>query len=410
MTRIGRTTRIETLIIGAGQSGLSVGYYLARQGRPFLLVDANARVGDAWRNRWDSLRLFTPACFNGLAGMPYPAPSYYFPTKDEMADYLEAYATRFRLPVRTGVRVDRLTREGERFVATAGDERFEAENVVVAMSGYQKPFVPGYAGDLDPDVVQLHSRDYRNPGQLREGGVLIVGAGNSGAEIAAELSRQHRTWISGRATGHIPFDIHGRAARLGLFHLVLRGVFHRLLTVDTPIGRRARPKILGRGGPLIRTRPGDLERMGVTRLPRTEGVRDGLPVLEGRRVVDVRNVIWCTGFHPGFSWIDLPVLGEREPHHERGIVRQPQGLYFVGLPFLYSLSSTMIHGVARDAERVARAIGRRMGASAAPPRPSSEAAFEKLSGPVEGGRVLGHVAGEVAVPEPDHPEKLEVPI
>lgn len=410
MKVIGRTTRIETLIIGAGQSGLSVGYYLARQGRPFLLVDTNPRVGDAWRNRWDSLRLFTPARFNGLAGMPYPAPSYYFPTKDEMADYLEAYATRFRLPIRTGVRVERLTREGHRFVATAGNERFEAENVVVAMSGYQKPFVPGFAGGLDPDIVQIHSRDYRNPGQLREGGVLIVGAGNSGAEIAAELSRHHRTWISGRATGHIPFDIRGRAARLGLFHLVLRGVFHRVLTVDTPIGRRARPKILGRGGPLIRTRPGDLERMGVRRLPRTEGVRDGLPALADGRIIEATNVIWCTGFHAGLTWIDLPVSGDSEPQHERGIVRQPQGLYFVGLPFLYSLSSTMIHGVARDAERVARAIGRRMGKSAALRRRSSEAALEKLTGPVEGARVLGDVAGEVAVAESRHPEKLEIQI
>lgn len=349
-------TRIETLIIGAGQAGLSVGYFLARMGRPFLIVDANPRVGDAWRNRWDSLRLFTPARFDGLAGMPFPASAYSFPTKDEMADYLEGYATRFQLPVRTGVRVQRLRREDGRYIAEAGDEWFEADHVVVAMSSYQKPRAPAFAGELDPSIVQIHSRDYRNPGQLREGGVLIVGAGNSGAEIGSELSRHHRTWISGRPTGHIPFNIHGRAARMGLFPLVLRGLFHRVLTVDTPIGRKQRPGILDKGGPLIRTRPGDLERLGVTRVPRTEGARDGLPVLSDGRTMDVANVIWCTGFHPGFSWIDLPVHGEREPRHHRGIVADSPGLYFVGLEFLYSFSSIMIHGVARDAERVARAI------------------------------------------------------
>lgn len=353
------TERIETLVIGAGQAGLSVGYHLARRGMPFLIVDANERIGDAWRKRWDSLRLFTPAKMDGLPGMRFPAPANTFPTKDEMAAYLEAYATRFRLPISTGTRIDRLTRENGRFVASAGERRFEADNVVVAMSNYQKPRVPAFAGDLDPDIVQLHSRDYGNPTQLREGGVLIVGAGNSGAEIGLELSRTHPVWISGRSTGHLPFNIHGLPARLLLIRLVLRGLFHRVLTVDTPIGRKARPKILSRGGPLIRTRPGVLEKAGVQRVPRTIGARDGRPLLEDGRTLDVTNVIWCCGFHAGHSWIELPVLGEDEPLHERGIVPSEPGLYFVGLEFLYSMSSIMVHGVGRDAERVVRHIAQR---------------------------------------------------
>lgn len=353
------TERIETLVIGAGQAGLSVGYHLARRGMPFLIVDANERIGDAWRKRWDSLRLFTPAKMDGLPGMRFPAPANTFPTKDEMAAYLEAYATRFRLPISTGTRIDRLTRENGRFVASAGERRFEADNVVVAMSNYQKPRVPAFAGDLDPDIVQLHSRDYGNPAQLREGGVLIVGAGNSGAEIGLELSRTHPVWISGRSTGHLPFNIHGLPARLLLIRLVLRGLFHRVLTVDTPIGRKARPKILSRGGPLIRTRPGVLEKAGVQRVPRTIGARDGRPLLEDGRTLDVTNVIWCCGFHSGHSWIELPVLGEDEPLHERGIVPSEPGLYFVGLEFLYSMSSIMVHGVGRDAERVVRHIAQR---------------------------------------------------
>lgn len=349
----------NTIIIGAGQAGLSTGYYLQQQGCDFVILDANERIGDSWHNRWDSLRLFTPARYNGLPGMPFPAPAHSFPTKDEMGDYLEAYAARFELPVRTGVKVDCLSRQGGRFVLTAGDLRFEAENVVVAMANYQKPRVPPFAGELDPGIVQLHSSEYRNPSQLQDGGVLIVGAGNSGSEIALEVASGHQTWMSGRDTGHLPFRIEGLAARFLFVRLVLRFLFHRVLTVNTPMGRKLRPKVLSQGGPLIRVKPRDLAAAGIERVPRTVGVRDGLPVLEDDRVLDVTNVIWCTGFHPGFSWIDLPVLREEEPMHERGVVASEPGLYFVGLHFLYALSSSMIHGVSRDAEHVVQAIASR---------------------------------------------------
>ncbi len=346
----------DTIVIGGGQAGLSTGYFLKQHERNFVILDANEQIGDSWRKRWDSLRLFTPARYDGLVGMPFPAPTDTFPTKDEMADYLEAYASRFELPVRTGIKVDCLTRNGGRFVVTAGSQRFEADNVVVAMANYQSPRVPPFAPELEPSIVQLHSSEYRNLSQLREGGVLIVGAGNSGSEIALEVARTHPTWLSGRDTGHVPFRIEGAAARLFLIRLVLRGLFHRVLTVNTPIGRKLRPKVLSEGGPLIRVKPKDLSAAGVERVPRTAGVRDGLPVLEDGRVLDVANVIWCTGFHPGFSWIALPVLGEEEPMHERGVVASEPGLYFVGLTFLYALSSTMIHGIERDAEHVVQTI------------------------------------------------------
>jgi putative flavoprotein involved in K+ transport len=233
--------------------------------------------------------------------------------------------------------------------------------VVVAMANYQQPVVPGFARELDPRIVQLHSLAYRSPAQLAAGDVLLVGAGNSGADIALELAAGRTTWLSGRDTGHIPFRIEGLAARLLLVRLVIRILFHRVLTVDTPIGRKVRPKVLRSGGPLIRVKPRDLLAAGVRRVPRTVGARDGRPFLDDGRVLDVANVIWCTGFKPGFSWIDLPVLDERgEPRHERGLVSDVPGLYFVGLHFLYALSSTMIHGVARDAGRVATAIAVRV--------------------------------------------------
>jgi putative flavoprotein involved in K+ transport len=353
------THTYDTIVIGAGQSGLATGYFLQQEGRDFVILDANPRIGDAWRNRWDSLRLFTPARYDGLAGMPFPASPHSFPTKDEMADYLETYAAHFKLPVRTGVRVDHLTRKGNRFMLSAGDQRFEADNVVVAMATFQKPRIPDFTRELDPGIRQIHSVDYRNPDQLQDGSVLIVGAGNSGAEIAMEVSQNHQTWLSGRDTGHVPFRIEGAAARIILLRLVLRGLFHHLLTINTPLGRKIRPEFLSEGGQLIRTKPEDLAEAGVKRVPRTEGIQNGLPLLEDGRVLEVANVIWSTGFTPGFSWIDLPIMGELEPKHRRGVVQSQPGLYFVGLSFLYALSSTMIQGVSRDAEYIVKQIAAR---------------------------------------------------
>jgi putative flavoprotein involved in K+ transport len=197
MDGAGGAERFETVIIGGGQAGLAVGYHLARRDRRFVILDANQRIGDAWRKRWDSLRLFTPARYDGLPGWPFPAPAWSFPTKDEVADYLEAYAARFDLPVRTGVRVDGLSREADRYVVAAGKHRYEADNVVVAAGAYRRPRIPAFASELDSGIVQLHSSQYRDPSQLLEGGVLVVGAANSGAEIALEVSGDHRTWLSG---------------------------------------------------------------------------------------------------------------------------------------------------------------------------------------------------------------------
>jgi putative flavoprotein involved in K+ transport len=346
---------IPTIVVGGGQAGLAVGHYLSRYELPFVILDAAEHIGDAWRNRWDSLRLFSTAAFDGLAGMPFPASGYSFITKNEMADYLESYARRFALPVRNGMTVERLWREGDRFRLRTPDRLFEADNVIVAMANYQQPITPPFADQLSSDIRQLHSFAYRNPSQLQPGDVLVVGAGNSGAEIAFEVSRSHRTLLSGRDVGAVPMRMDGLPARLGLAWLLFRGVFHRVLTVDTPMGRRVRAKG-HQATPLIRVKPRDLAAAGIERLPRTVDVRDGLPVLEDGRTLEVRNVIWCTGYSPNFAWIDLPVFGEHEPLHERGFVASQPGLYFVGLHFQYAMSSSMVHGVSRDAERVVKKI------------------------------------------------------
>jgi putative flavoprotein involved in K+ transport len=365
MSSVPHAERVQTVVIGGGQAGLSAGFHLARRKLPFVILEAASRVGDIWRARWDSLRLFTPARYDGLDGWRFPSRPDAFPTKDEMADYLEAYAQHFHLPVRTGTRVTRVSRSGSEYVVETSTGPIVAEHVVVAMSSYQAPRIPAFAADLAPGIVQLHSRDYKNDAQLREGGVLVVGAGNSGAEIAAEAARRHPTWLSGRNTGHIPFRIESYLGRRVLAPVLFRVLFHRVLTVKTPLGRKVRAKVLSMGAPLIRTRPTELTAAGVERVPRVTGVRSGRPLLADGRVLDAASVVWCTGFGNGLSWIDLPVFeANGEPRQDNGFVRGEPGLYFVGLHFVYAFSSAMIHGVGRDADRVAAEIATR--AAAAP--------------------------------------------
>ncbi|HET9272603.1 MAG TPA: NAD(P)/FAD-dependent oxidoreductase [Vicinamibacterales bacterium] len=355
-----RTERVNTVVVGAGQAGLSVGYHLQRRGVPFVILEGAGRVGDAWRKRWDSLRLFTPRKFSSLDGWAFPGDRNAFPTKDEMGDYLEAYARHFELPIRLSTRVERVSRQGSGFVVVAGEQRFEADNVVVAMANHQRPAVPAFAADLDPSIRQIHSLDYRNPSQLQDGPVLVAGAGNSGVEIALDVVRAHSVTVAGRDTGHVPFHIDKRPALVILMRLTLRLMFHRILSIANPIGRRMRPKMLYGGGPLVRTKPYQLVKAGIERAPRVTGVSGGKPVLADGRVLDVTNVVWATGFHPGFSWIDLPIFGaDGLPDHEGGEVAREPGLYFLGLHFLYSMSSEMIHGVGRDAARIASRVAER---------------------------------------------------
>jgi putative flavoprotein involved in K+ transport len=349
--------RYEVLVVGAGQAGLAVGHHLKRQGRSFLIVDRNERIGDSWRQRWESLKLYSPASRDGLPGMPFPAKPTAYPTRSEMADYLEAYAERLELPVRNGTAVDSLSREDGRYVAGMGGTCIEADMVVVATGVFQKPYVPAFANELDPRISQLHSSDYRNQAQLRPGPVLVVGASHSGSDIAFESSREHTVILSGRDTGQLPAPIETRRGRLVFRGLFFLGTY--VLTVDTALGRKLRPEIRHGGAPLLRYRRKELRAAGVElALVRTVGVQDGLPVLEDGRVLDVANVVWCTGFRPDFGWIDVPLEfgDDGYPVQYRGVCASAPGLYFTGLPFLHSFASMLIGGAGRDAERVVRHI------------------------------------------------------
>jgi putative flavoprotein involved in K+ transport len=347
----GRT--YDTIVIGGGQAGLTVGKRLAEREIDFVIFDAAKRVGDAWRNRWDSLRLFTPARMNGLPGMDYPGGGNTFIGKDDIADFLERYATEMDLPIRSGTRVERLTRNGDGYVVETNGETHRARNVVVAMADYQVPKVPEFAPDLDPDIVQLHSTKYRNPSQLQPGPVLVVGMGNSGADIAYEVAQIHETIISGTETAAIPFRLESWFGR-NLGTRLVRFAMLKVLTTSTPIGRKARPKMLEKAAPLVRVRPKELANAGTERVERITAVIDGKPVTADGRSLDVANVIWCTGYRPGFSWVDIPVFDEAgRPRHERGVVAESPGLYFLGLFFLHAVWSETITGVQRDAVHIA---------------------------------------------------------
>jgi putative flavoprotein involved in K+ transport len=342
----------DTIVIGGGQTGLTVGHELAKTGRTFVILDASTRVGDAWRNRWDSLVLFTPAGFSGLPGMDFPAAKDRFITKHEAGDFVESYAREMGLPVLSGTKVERLTKEDDLFRAETAGEVFSARNVVVAMANYQEPKVPVFAGELDPSITQIHTADYRNPDSVGEGPTLVVGMGNSGAEIGLELARSRQTYLSGKPTAVIPFNIESWFGRK-IGSKLVRFFATRVLTTTTPIGRRARPKMLQRAAPVVRAKPKDLARAGVERVPRVTGVRDGLPELADGRALDVRSVVWCTGYQRGFKWIDLPVFGDDgRPRHHRGIADDVPGLYFCGLFFQHSLWSETFPGMPRDARYV----------------------------------------------------------
>jgi putative flavoprotein involved in K+ transport len=355
------TQHIETLIIGAGQAGLSTGHHLQRLGRPFLIVDGNERVGDNWRQQWDTLRLYSPAKYDGLPGLDFPAPPWSFPGKDEVADYLEKYAIHGDLPVRMSTRVDRLeARPAGGFTATLGEDTITCDNVVVSTGTFGRtPSVPDFAADLDPAIRQLHSSEYRRPSQLADGPVLVVGASHSGCDIAYEAAEHLPTTLVGPDRGQIPLSWDSRMFRY--VFPVIAFLWRHILTRKTPIGRKEMDEVRHHGGPMARVKRVHLERRGVERvLSRVAGVSDGRPQLDDGRVVDAATVVWCTGFKQVFDWIDAPIFREDGyPDEYRGVVESVPGLFFCGLAFQYAFSSMVFLGVGRDAAYVADRIAAR---------------------------------------------------
>jgi putative flavoprotein involved in K+ transport len=351
---MGDVEKVDVVVVGAGQAGLASAYELAQRGVSHVVLEAGAKVGNQWRNRWDSLRLFTPARFDGLPGSPFPAPPDSFPGKDQLADYLEGYGVEHRLPIRTSVRALSLERSGDGYHLETSAGTIVAGHVVVA-TGYQGPKVPALAADIKPEIRQLHASGYRNASQLT-GDVLVVGAGTSGVEIAIEAARAgHKTVLAGRGTGAIPPAFYAFEGKFFWFFA------NKIASVRTPLGRRMKPNVLHHGAPLIRVTMGEALAAGVERATRVTAVDAGFPVCEGGRRLEPQTIVWCTGFSRDYSWIRFPVVGEDGyPNHVGGVARDEKGLYFMGLPFQTRLASGLIGGQGPDAAFVAETIATRL--------------------------------------------------
>jgi putative flavoprotein involved in K+ transport len=357
----------ETVVIGGGQSGLAAGHHLARRGIDFVVLEGADRIGDVWRSRWDSLRLYSPAKYDTLPGMPFPGPGHAFPTARQMGDYLESYAAQAKLPIRTCVTATQVRADGDGYVVETSDGPIAARQVIVATGPFQHPHVPEVARELDPAIRQIHSADYHRPEQLADGPVLVVGLGHSGADLAHEAAvAGHRTIVAGTARGQLPFSVDSRRARLTW--PVMRLLATNLLTLRTPIGRKMASIIRMGGGPLLRYRRQELLAAGVE-LPsaRLVGVKDGQPQLADGSIHDVATVVWCTGFRPDFAWVEAAALDDHGwPIQERGLATGAPALYFLGMPFLFGFTSMLVLGADRDAGFVADAVARRAAADGRP--------------------------------------------
>jgi len=357
--------RVAVVVIGAGQAGLAAGYLLHRNSVPFVILDGAMRVGDSWRQRWDSLRLFTPARYSALPGLAFPAPPESYPGKDEIADYLESYAAKFDLPVRLSEPVLKLSRCGDDYHLETPRGRYLAEQVIVATGAYQRPYIPPISQDIAHHVTQLHSSAYRNPRQIPDGTVVVVGGANSGAQIAAELSNTHRVWLSVASRLHsLPLRMLGQS-----LHWWLERTGFMRAGSDSLRGRLVRADDVLVGTSLRHLR----QRRGVHVAGRALAARGARITFEDGRDVAVEAVVWATGFRSGYEWIDVPVIDSNgRPVHHGGVTASP-GLYFLGLKFQTSIGSALIGWVHHDAQYLVTRITSpaEIGSVAVPALPAS---------------------------------------
>ncbi|MEU4363466.1 NAD(P)/FAD-dependent oxidoreductase [Promicromonospora sp. NPDC023987] len=344
------TRAVEVLVIGGGQAGLSMGERLRHAGREFTILEASDRIGHSWRSRWDSLQLFTPARYSHLPGLPLPLPSWSYPGKDQIADYLEEYAAELRLPVEAGTRVTALRRTGPGFSVETAAGPWEAAQVVVATGPFQTPSVPAAARGLSGHVAQVHSSGYQRPAQLRGGTVLVVGGGNSGYQIALELAR------SGRGV-HLSRGQHNVSVPQRLLGRDLFWWQEVLGVLDIPGESRAGRRMRANDSTVIGLPLRRLTAAGVTLHERVVRAEGSSVQLADDTTLKVDAVVWATGFHTDFSWIQIPeALDESgSPVHHRG-VSTVRGLYFLGLPWLHTTGSALLGFVWRDAAHLAATI------------------------------------------------------
>lgn len=334
----------EFIIIGAGQAGLAAAYYLKQHMLDYMIIDANHQVGAPWLNRWDSLKLFTPTEFNHLPGMPFPFKQGHYPNKYQVADYLQSYARNFAMPIKFGHKILKLKKTGDIFVLKSQTKTFLAKNVIVATGPFHTPYKPKFHQKISPEIVQIHSEHYKNTDQLQKGDTLVVGSGDSGVQILQEIADTGRqVYFSGETRiASMPQELFGKTlwwwfARLGFLSV------NKYSWLGKHLSRRAQP-VIGTDVKAL------LKRKNVTSVGRALDAQNANIIFKKANVSSIKNIIWATGFKPSFHWIKNIQLDELSyPKNYRG-VSPMQGLYFVGLPWLYTRGSATLGGVKKDAE------------------------------------------------------------
>jgi putative flavoprotein involved in K+ transport len=341
--------QLEVAVVGGGQAGLAIGYYLKQQGRQFVILEREGQLAPAWRERWDSLTLFTPRRYSALPGLPFPGEPDGYPTRDEVIAYLERYAETFELPVELSSAVEQLERGDDgRFRLVVDGRTIGADQVTVATGPFQTPYEPRLAEELDPDLFQTHAVGYRRPQDVPDGTVLVVGGGNTGFQIAKELSATRKIALSiGSLQKPLPQRVLGRDL---FWWLTKTRILNK--TVDSRLGRKlsTRDKLIGSSPRELRRRYGvELKPRLVDGHGRTVRFGDGSEL-------EVDGVIWATGYKPDYSWITLPIFDEQgRPRHRRGLTDVP-GLYFLGLSWQHTRGSALIGFIKDDAEFIAEKI------------------------------------------------------
>lgn len=346
-------TRVDILVIGGGQAGLGIGYYLKNANKNFLIADASVRIGDSWRHRWDTLELFTPRPFAALPGLKVPEKYHYYPLKDEIADYFETYAVQYDLPLRNGCSISELNKHGKEFVAVTTTGKIYAKQVVIASGPFHKPNIPGCAARLSRDVWQLHSSEYKNLSQVPKGAVLIVGGGNSGAQLAVELAKEHRVII---ATSGQPWFLPASILGISLYRFMfVAGILSA--NKDAWISRYVRR----RGDSIVGRELQKLIKDGVVQLIPGKLIecKGHEAYFENGEQISIDNILWATGYKPDYNWIKVKAAISKTglPIQHYG-VSPVEGLYWLGLPWQTRLDSSIIHGIKKDAQFIADVIGR----------------------------------------------------
>lgn len=340
----------DVLVIGAGQAGLAMGYYLKKNERSFLILDQSSAIGESWRKRYDSLTLFTPRRYSSLPGLILEGNQEGYPTKDEISEYLSLYAKCFSLPVQLNTYIMKLEERDHLYVLTTSQGEFQSRNVVIATGPFQQPIIPEFSTNLSSSIIQLHSSEYKNPSQLKEGLTLVVGGGNSGAQIAAKIAEDRNVYLSvGHPLRYLPQDIGYKSIfwwfdKLGILKANVNSrIGNYLKNIPDPIfGFELKEKV---------------KQGKVTILPRAMSAQGSQMAFDDGNLLEVTNIIWSTGFKADYSWIDAPsILGHNGlPIHQRGVTSK-KGLFFLGMPWQYRRGSAILQGVGADARYISNKL------------------------------------------------------